>query len=63
MLRGIISLCPTSTNFMDENSLILFAKSFNSNTSVLKCEVVTLKEKKRKKGLIVYLGYMHTCRS
>ena len=43
MMRGITSLCPSSTSFLDENSLIPFANLFNSDTSVLKCEVATFK--------------------
>ena len=66
MMRGIISLCPTSANFMDENSLILFAKLFNSDTSVLKCEVVTFKhllERKadEERGLLSLSSSAVTC--
>ena len=43
MMRGITSLCPSSTSFLDENSLIPFANLFNSDTRVLKCEVANFK--------------------
>ncbi|KAI6660755.1 Zinc finger MYM-type protein 1-like [Oopsacas minuta] len=43
MIRGITTLCPTLSSFMDENSLILFAKLFKSDTSVLKFEFDTFK--------------------
>ena len=65
MMGGIISLCPNSTSFRDENSLIHFAKFFNSDTSVLKCAVDKFKRLLQRKadrervnsllGLQVYL--------
>ena len=67
MMRGITSLCPSSTSFMDENSLVAFAKLFNANASTLKCEIATFKhmigrksEQERRKSL---LQFRHTCRS
>ena len=50
MMRGITSLCPSSTSFLDENSLILFANLFNSDSSVLKCEVATFEHSLERKA-------------
>ena len=50
MMRGITTLCPSSTSFLDENSLILFGNLFNSDTSVLKCEVATFKHLLKRKA-------------
>ena len=40
MMQGVTSLCPSS--FLDEDSLVAFAKLFNVNTDCLRCEIATL---------------------
>ena len=51
-MRGITSLCPSSSSFLDEDSLVAFAQLFNANSCILPCEVATFKhllERKEKR--------------
>ena len=65
MMQGVTSLCPSSSCFLDEDSLVAFAKLFNINTDCLRCEIAIfhhlLKRKDKEdhpKGLLQMLSYM-----
>ena len=67
MMQGVTSLCPSSSSFLDEDSLVAFAKLFNVNTDCLRCEIATfhhlLKRKDKEddpKGLLQMLSYLET---
>ena len=60
-------MCPSSSSFLDEDSLVTFAKLFNVNTDCLRCEIATfhhlLKRKDKEdhpKGLLQMLFYLET---
>ena len=64
MMQGVTSLCPSSSCFPDEDSLVAFAKLFNVNTDCLRCEIATfhhlLKRKDKEdhpKGLFQMLAF------
>ena len=51
-MRGITSLCPSSSSFLDEDSLVAFPKLFNAKSCIFTCEVATFKhllERKEKR--------------
>ena len=65
MMQGVTSLCPSSSCFLDEDSIVAFAKLFNVNTDCLRCEKATfhhlLKRKDKEdhpKGLLQMLSYL-----
>ena len=67
LMRGVTSLCPSSTSFLDEDSLVAFANLFKVNTDCLRCEMATFKhllQRKGKedhpKGLLQLLSYLET---
>ena len=67
MMQGVTSLCPNSSSFLDEDSLVAFAKLFNVNTDCLRCEIATfhhlLQRKDQEdhpKGLLQMLSYLET---
>ena len=67
LMRGVTSLCPSSTSFLDEDSLVAFANLFKVNTDCLRCEMATFKhllQRKAKedhpKGLLQLLSYLET---
>ena len=43
IMRGITPLCLSSSSFLDEDSLVAFAKLFNANSFILRCELSTFK--------------------
>ena len=67
VMQSVTSLCPSSSSFLDEDSLVAFAKLFNVNTDCLRCEIATfhhlLKRKDKEdhpKGLLQMLSYLET---
>ena len=67
MMQGVTSLCPSSSSFLDEDSLVAFAKLFNVNTDCLRCAIATfhhlLKRKDKEdhpKELLQMLSYLET---
>ena len=65
IMKGISALCPSSTKFMDLESLVGFAKLFNAITGNLRSEIATFKlmiarksEKERPKSLLQLQAYL-----
>ena len=59
IMKGISALCPSSTTFMEKDSLVAFAKLFTADTSNLRSEISTFKlmmarktKKERPKSLL-----------
>ena len=67
IIQGFTSLCPSSSSFLEKDSLVAFAKLFNINTDCLHCKIATfhhlLKQKDKEdhpKGLLHMLSYLET---